>query len=121
MPTPISDDEFRRYAEVELLILRQAFKTRAQRFREAAAETHAQWRLQWSPKSQGVRGAPLPVDCSAAPHLLAVGIGDLARLHLTRAYLPIIHTLGRIERNIDRITDLSKNVDPFKPKKLYGL
>lgn len=108
--------EFQHFAEVELTLQQEKYRTRSERYRAAAAETHARWRLQWTPRN----GQPLPVDWSAVPHLLGAGLGDIARLELTKAFLPMLHTLGRIERDIEQIALYSKNSDPFKPSRSVG-
>lgn len=99
--------EFRQFAEAELAARRSALQTRGERFREAAAEAHAQWRL---------GRASQPVNFSAAASILGAGLGDIARLRLTALFLPIIYTIGEIERDIQRIAYLSQNSDPYAPR-----
>lgn len=98
--------EFRSYAETELASWKTRHQTRADRFRAAAAEAHTQWRL---------GRASQPANFSGAADILGAGLGDIARLRLTRAFLPIIHTLGRIEHDIDKIMALASNRDPYAP------
>ncbi len=99
--------EFHTYAEAELARQRSRYETRRKAFREAAAAAHTEWRL---------GRASQPANFSAAASLLGAGLGDISRLRLTAALLPVIHTLGRIEHDIDRIIALAGNSDPYAPR-----
>lgn len=76
-------------------------------FREAVAEALTDWRL---------GRASQRVDFSAGTAILGAGVGEIAALRLTALYLPMLHTLGRIQRDIDKIAALSSNRDPYAPR-----
>lgn len=98
--------EFQPYLEAELRLQHERYRIRRERFRKAAAEAHTDWRL-------GRAGQP--ANFSGAASILGAGLGDIARLRLTALFLPIIHTIGRIEHDIDRIIALASNRDPYCP------
>lgn len=70
------------------VLQRERYTTRAARFRAAAAEAHATWRIGCIPPRWG----------DSTVFIFREGIADLARLRLWVAYMPLFQGLERIEK-----------------------
>lgn len=81
--------------------------TAREKFRAEVAEALTSWRLGC------ITARP---DYSRERMVISMGIGEVAALRLTALYLPILHTLGRVQRNVENIAALSSNRDPYAPK-----
>ncbi len=89
---------FRNFMERELGLQRERYSTRAERFRAAAAETHADWRLNCMP----------PRWTDSAVMIFREGIADIIKLRLRIAYMPLFQGLERIERRCGILADLRR-------------
>ncbi len=88
----------RDFMERELEMTRTRYQSRADRFRAAAVETHAEWRLHCLPLRWN----------AAAVMIFREAIGDIVRLRLRIAYMPLFEGLERIERRVGVLADLRK-------------
>jgi hypothetical protein len=92
--TPVP--EFRDYAAAELTLQREKYRSRAAKFRAAAREAHADWRLGCIPPRWG----------DSTVFIFREGIADIARLRLWIAYMPLLQGLERIERRVGILAGL---------------
>lgn len=86
------------FMETELQQARGRYKTRAERFRAAAAETHTDWRLHCLPPRWG----------GSAVMIFREGMADIIRLRLRLAYMPLFQGLERIEKRYGILADLRR-------------
>jgi len=96
--------EFKTYCDAELTLQRERYRTRAERFRAAATETHATWR-------EGCNGARF--DAWRERAVFMEGIKDIAALRLRVAYMPLFQTLQRIENKLAILASVRD--DPYAP------
>lgn len=88
----------RDFMEAELTQTRSRYRTRAERFRAAAADTHRDWRLNCMPPRWG----------DLAVMLLREGVADIVRLRLQLAYMPLFEGLERIEKRAGVLASLRR-------------
>jgi hypothetical protein len=97
------DQAFRLYAERWDTLQRERYSTRAARFRIAAAEAHATWRIGCIPPRWG----------DSTVFIFREGIADIARLRLWIAYMPLLRGLERIEKRVAILANLKE--DAYAP------
>lgn len=86
------------FIECELKLQQERYRTRADRFRAAAVEAHADWRLHCLPLRWN----------DAAVMIFREGMADLIRLRLWIAYMPLLQGLERIEKRCGILADLRR-------------
>ena len=91
------DEEMREFLHAEQRLQAERYRTCAAQFREAARETHEQWRL----GMQHVKS-----DYRRERYVFRECFRDIVRLRLTSLYLPMFLTLDRIERDCVNIAKL---------------
>ncbi len=89
---------FRNFMERELGLQRERYSTRAERFRAAAVETHADWRLHCTP----------PRWTDSAIMIFREGMADIIKLRLRIAYMPLFQGLERIQHRCGILADLRR-------------
>jgi hypothetical protein len=91
-------DALRDFAAAELALQQEKYQTRATRFRIAAAEAHATWRIGCIPPRWG----------NSVIFIFREGICDIVRMRLCIAFMPLFQGLERIERRFGIIADLKR-------------
>lgn len=88
----------RDFIDREMELQREHYGTRAERFRAAAVEAHADWRLHCIPLRWN----------GAAVMIFREGVADIIRLRLRIAYMPLFEGLERIEKRAGVLADLRR-------------
>ncbi len=86
------------FMDRELRAQREKYSTRASRFRAAAAEAHADWRLGCIPPRWGDAAVMIFRECMT----------DIIRMRLWIAYMPLLQGLERIERRFGVLAELKR-------------
>lgn len=97
-------EDFYVEAQLELQEHRAVLRHRAARFRAAAAETHATWRL----ACVGLRRSNYPEQ-----EIFRAGVAEILTLRLIAAHNPIFKTLQRIENQLAILAAVRE--DPYAP------
>lgn len=106
MLAPQSIDAFADLAVAWHALQRERYSTRAARFRAAAAEAHATWRMGCIPPRWG----------DSTVFIFREGMADIARLRLWIAYMPLLQGLERIGKRFKVLVDHGGVLDPYAPK-----
>lgn len=97
-------EDFYIEAQLELQERRANLRHRATRFRAAAAETHATWRL----ACVGMRRSNYPEQ-----EIFRAGMAEILTLRLIAAYNPLFKSLQRIENQLAILAAVRE--DPYAP------
>lgn len=99
--------EFHDFAAAELRLQQQRYRTRAEQFRAAAAETHADWRL-------GIVG--VRHDHWREQAVFRESIAEIVRMRLQIMYMPLFQGLERIQARIKILETVYSREDHYAPK-----